>query len=131
MPYLNLPKKSQKTNTRNEHTPMRELRQKAYNTTEWRKLRETYMKQNPLCEECLKKGKVTPASSVHHIVSPFKGGECNKVLFLDYQNLQSICHTCHSEIHNKEQGHISPQEILRQLEMLMDDNIPNEYFDEQ
>ena len=89
------------------------------------------MKQNPLCEECLKKGKVTPATSVHHIQSPFKGGELNKVLFLDYTNLQSICHECHSEIHNKEQGHISPQEILRQLEMLMDDNIPDEYFDEQ
>lgn len=130
MPYINLPKKT-KENKRNENTPMRELRKKAYNTTAWRNLREAYMKQNPLCEECLKKGKVTPASSVHHIKSPFKGGELNKVLFLDYNNLQSICHECHAEIHNKEQGHISPQEILKQLEMLMDDNIPDEYFDEQ
>lgn len=129
MPYINLPKKTQKTNSRNEHTPMRELRRKAYNTTEWRKLRETYMKQNPLCEECLKKGKVTPASSVHHLASPFKTGEVNRTLFLDYNNLQSICHECHAEIHNKEQGHITPQEILKQLEDLFNENITDEQIE--
>ena len=120
MPTLNLPKKSHKP-VRNE-TENRKTRQSYYNTTEWRKLRETYIKQNPLCEECLKKGKVTPASSVHHIKSPFNKGEVNKVLFLDYNNLQSICHECHGIIHAKEQWHKPIEDIIKDLDSLLNDN---------
>lgn len=128
MPTINLPPKK-KRDTNHKQTDMRKLRQSAYNTTAWRKLRETYLKQNPLCEECLKKGKVTAASSVHHIKSPFQNGCVNQALFLDFDNLESICHDCHAELHNKEQGHITPQEVIRQLEELMSDNLPDEYFE--
>lgn len=126
MPYINSPKKVKRDNTRNEHTPMRELRRKAYNSTQWRKLRDVYIKQNPLCQECLNKGKVTPAEDIHHINSPFRGGEINWHLFLDYDNLEGLCKQCHSEHHNKEQGHISPKEILKQLEDLLDETITDE-----
>ena len=127
MPTLNLQKKTKKEiNQRNEHTPNRELRQKYYNTTEWRKLREAYLKQHPVCEECLNKGKVTPATSVHHIQSPFKNGECNKNLFLDYNNLMAVCHECHAEIHNKEQGHIPVEEVIKQLADLLNPEIKDE-----
>ena len=69
MPTLNLQKKTKKeTNQRNEHTPNRELRHKYYNTPEWKKLRETYSKEHPLCEDCLNEGKVVPAEDIHHIV---------------------------------------------------------------
>lgn len=129
MPTINLPKKAKKSNHHNQ-TDMRKLRQSAYNTTAWRKLRETYLKQNPLCEECLNLGRVTAASSVHHIKSPFLNGSVNQALFLDFDNLESICHDCHAELHNKEQGYITPKEILRQLEELMDNNISDEYFEE-
>ena len=122
MPTLNLNKKPKKETQRNEHTPNRDLRRQYYNTTEWRKLRESYIKQHPICEECLNKGKVTPATSVHHKQSPFKNGTANKQLFLDYNNLMAICHECHAEIHNREQGHISPQDILKQLADLLDEN---------
>ena len=105
---------------------MRILRATAYNNQNWKKLRETYLKTHPLCEECLKKGKVTPATSVHHKVSPFKNGEINYNLLLDYNNLESVDHECHAAIHNKEQGHISPEEIIRQLDALFDENIPDE-----
>lgn len=130
MPTLNLKKKTKKDNTRNEHTPNRELRQKYYNTQEWRKLRETYLKQHPVCEECLNKGKVTPATSAHHKISPFKNGECNKALFLDYNNLMAVCHECHSEIHNREQGHITVQDVLRQLADLLDPTITDEELEQ-
>jgi 5-methylcytosine-specific restriction protein A len=105
---------------------MRELRQKAYNTTIWRKIRLTYLKNHPICEECLAKGKVTPATSVHHIKSPFKGGEINYTLLQDYSNLEAVCHECHAEIHNKEQGHISPEDVLKQLDDLFNENIKDE-----
>lgn len=130
MPTINTLKKNTKKNTNHNQTDMRQLRQKAYRSTQWRKLRVTYLKQHPLCEECLKFGKVTPATSVHHIKSPFKGGETNQHLLLDYDNLMSVCHECHAEIHNKDNGYKSPEEIIKQLEMLLDDNIPDEYFDE-
>jgi 5-methylcytosine-specific restriction protein A len=126
MPTLNISRKTKKDNVRNEHSPNRELRQKYYNTTEWRKLRETYIKAHPVCEECLNKGRVTPATSVHHKNSPFKNGNCNKSLFLDYNNLEAVCHECHSEIHNREQGHITVQDVIKQLADLLDPTITDE-----
>ena len=84
MPTLNLQKKTKKEiNQRNENTASREMRRKAYNNPEWRKLRDIYIKEHPLCEDCLDKGKVVPAEDVHHIRSPFQNGECNKALLLD------------------------------------------------
>ena len=125
MPTINkIPKKPK--STKHNPTDMRELRQKAYNTTIWRKIRLTYLKEHPICEECLKKGKVTPATSVHHIKSPFKGGEINYTLLQDYSNLEAVCHECHAEIHNKEQGHISPEDVLKQLDDLFNENIKDE-----
>lgn len=129
MPTLNLNKKPKK-DTHHNQTPNRELRQKYYNTTEWRKLRESYMKQHPVCEECLNKGKITPATSVHHKTSPFKNGNCNKALFLDYNNLEAVCHECHAEIHNKEQGHISVQDVIKQLADLLDENKTDEELEQ-
>ena len=125
MPTLNLTKKKERNYNVNT-TDNRKLRQSFYNTTEWRKLRETYIKQNPICEECLNNGKVTPATSVHHKISPFKNGNGNKELFLDYNNLMSVCHLCHSIIHNREEGKTTIQDVLRQLADLLDPTITDE-----
>lgn len=97
---------------------MRKLRQKAYQNRHWRKLRDTYLKEHPICEECLKHGKVTPAEDVHHIKSPFRGGEINYNMLLDYHNLESVCKDCHGEIHAAQQGHQSPEKILQALDEL-------------
>ena len=131
MPTINTLKKNRKEYTRNEHTPNRDLRRKAYASPEWRKLRDWYMKQHPICEECLKNGKVTPASSVHHLKSPFKNGEINYTLLLDAANLESVCHICHANIHNKQLGHVSPQEIIKQLDDLFNENITDEEIEER
>lgn len=119
-----MPKKPK--STEHKDTDMRKLRAEAYNNTAWKKMRETYLKSHPICEECLKKGKITPATSVHHIKSPFKKGEVSYALLLDYSNLESVCHECHGEIHAKEQGHISPEEVLKQLDDLFNENIKDE-----
>lgn len=122
MPTLNLQKKTKKeTNQRNENTASREMRRKAYNNTEWRKLRDTYIKEHPLCEDCLDKGKVVPAEDVHHIRSPFQNGECNKALLLDYNNLMALCKQCHNKRHNPNQAP-KIQDVLRQLADLLDEN---------
>ena len=122
MPTLNITKKTKKeTNQRNENTASREMRRKAYNNPEWRKLRDIYIKEHPLCEDCLDKGKVVPAEDVHHIRSPFQNGECNKALLLDYNNLMALCKQCHNKRHNPNQAP-KIQDVLRQLADLLDEN---------
>lgn len=121
MPWINKPQKKVPSSAKTE-TDMRKLRQVAYQNTQWRKMRDCYIKEHPLCDECLKKGKITPAEDVHHIRSPFKKGEINWALLLDEDNLMSLCKNCHAEIHNKQLGHINPEEVLKQLDALFDEN---------
>ena len=130
MPTLNLQKKTKKeTNQRNENTVSREMRRKAYNNTEWRKLRDTYIKEHPLCEDCLNEGKVVPAEDIHHIRSPFQNGECNKALLLDYNNLMALCKQCHNKRHNPNQAP-KIQDVLRQLADLLDENKTDEELEQ-
>lgn len=62
----------------------------------WRKAREQHLRAHPLCAECKRHGRITPARVVDHIV-PHRG---DQVLFWDESNWQSLCdHTspwnCH------------------------------------
>lgn len=128
MPQINKPER--KPRPERKETDMRKLRQKAYQNTTWRKLRDTYMKSHPICEECLKTGKITPATDVHHIKTPFRNGEVNYGLLLDDKNLMSLCSECHGKIHAGQQGHVSPQDILKQLDALFDKNKPDSDFEQ-
>lgn len=123
MPTINKIQRKKRPTDKKE-TDMRELRRKAYNNTAWRKMRDTYLHEHPICEECLKKGKITPAEDIHHKKSPFKGGDINYGLLLDYDNLMAVCKKCHQAIHN--QKALSAEEIIRQLDALFDENIPDE-----
>lgn len=66
--------------------------EKKYNRS-WKKLRELYIAQHPLCEMCQKEGKLTPVDEVHHII-PIKEGGSNT-----WSNCMSLCHACHMKIH--------------------------------
>ena len=124
MPQINKPEK--KPRPERKETDMRKLRRIAYNDTRWRKERDTFLKEHPLCDDCLAKGKITPATSIHHKKSPFSHGEINWTLLYDWDNLMSLCHECHGERHAKEQGHVSAEDILKQLDDLFNDNIKDE-----
>ncbi len=129
MPTIQLLKNQRKTYSATTKTEMQKLRQKGYQSVAWKKLREVYMHQHPLCEECLKKGKVTPAEDIHHIRSPFTGGDINYSLLLDDKNLEAVCKKCHQLIHNAKEGYTSPEDILRQLDELFDENKPDSDFE--
>ena len=58
---------------------------------EWRTARERFLRRNPLCVECLKRGRIAPATVVDHIV-PHRGDE---KLFWDERNWQALCKACH------------------------------------
>ena len=62
-----------------------------YQSTAWRKLRAIKLDENPMCEECARSGRLTPAQMVDHIVPINKGGA-----ELDLDNLQSLCNACHA-----------------------------------
>ncbi len=64
----------------------------------WRKIRKAFLTAHPLCEECKKQGKFTPAEEVHHITPLSEGGTH------DYKNLMALCKSCHSRITAKEGG---------------------------
>lgn len=61
--------------------------------TAWRKIRARYVKLHPLCEVCQDQGRLTPVEHVHHIIELSDGGTH------DFENLMSVCKSCHSRIH--------------------------------
>ena len=70
-----------------------------YNTPKWKSLSRKQLKEHPFCTICGNK-----ATEVDHIVA-HKG---NLDLFYNEDNLQSLCHECHSkktleEIHERNQ----------------------------
>ena len=58
----------------------------------WKRVRDKFIKAHPLCEECKRAGKLTPAEEVHHIL-PLSCGGTN-----DVKNLMALCKACHSRI---------------------------------
>ena len=64
---------------------------KFYHTPAWRNLRKKYIKEHPLCEECLRNGDTTPGYAVDHIVRIKDGGAR-----LDENNLQTLCKRHHA-----------------------------------
>ena len=59
----------------------------------WKRIRDRYAAEHPLCERCLAEGRVTLMEEVHHIVPVSKGGTH------DRSNLMSLCRSCHNKIH--------------------------------
>ena len=57
----------------------------------WRQARKLFLQKHPLCAECQKEGRLTPATVVDHII-PHRG---DQKLFWDEQNWQPLCARCH------------------------------------
>ena len=57
----------------------------------YKKLRDLYIQQHPLCEACLKRGLLTPAEEVHHIVPVKWGGKHS------FENFMALCQSCHTK----------------------------------
>ena len=78
-----------------------------YHSSAWKKLRNRFIRSNPLCVMCEENGRVTPASMVDHI-TPIKDGGAT----LDERNLQSLCDPCHnSKTAQEKVGRVESLEI--------------------
>ena len=77
---------------------------KMINSNKWKLLRA---KSNPVCEVCEANNRSTLATEVHHTVPvesvPHELGM--RQLMFDYNNLQSLCHSCHSDAHRRAFSH--------------------------
>jgi 5-methylcytosine-specific restriction protein A len=73
-------------------TEYRKTTNNLYATGWWQRTRAEVLRRQPLCAECAKIGRVTPATEVDHII-PHRG---KRELFFDRSNLQPLCHSCHS-----------------------------------
>ena len=82
-----------------EYNQKKRTGQDFYNSGRWRKLRNWYIKTNPLCVDCKKQNHIKLADVVDHII-PIKDGGAQ----LDSQNLQGLCHLHHNQKSAKEQG---------------------------
>ena len=64
----------------------------------WKKIRDNYIKKNPLCEKCFSEGKLTLGKLVHHKKSISEGGTNEE------KNLMTLCVSCHEKIHRRRGG---------------------------
>ena len=63
-----------------------------YYSAKWRKLRNWYIANHPLCEQCQSEDRITPATEVHHII---ESKDNDAALFYNSDNLMALCHQCH------------------------------------
>lgn len=85
------------------HKNQRDMRESAARRgydSRWRRARRLYLSRHPLCVECERRGRLTPADTVDHVV-PHKG---DPVLLWDEANWQALCAPCHSRKTAREDG---------------------------
>ena len=58
----------------------------------WQRIRDRYAAAHPFCEECYKRGVLTPTEEIHHIKPLAHGGTHAE------NNLMALCKPCHSRI---------------------------------
>jgi 5-methylcytosine-specific restriction protein A len=59
----------------------------------WHTIRDRYISNHPLCEQCLKSDRFVPADEVHHITpTTLGGGHADN-------NLMALCKSCHAHLH--------------------------------
>ena len=71
-----------------------------YSSRAWKDARRNYKQSvGGLCEECLKKGIITPAEIVHHKTPLTDENVCDLEISLGWGNLQALCRECHAKAH--------------------------------
>ncbi len=112
MPYA--PKRHQPAGTgnskkeydqRRKNKPQRKLR----NSHQWQRVRQLVMQSHPLCWLCLRAGRTTAATHIHHI----QGIEVRPDLTFDRANLVPLCNRCHVSIEAKERAGQRTAELFK------------------
>lgn len=85
-----------------------------YTSWAWEKCRKSFLaERGGLCELCLKKGLIEPATQVHHKKHITPENLDDPMITLNHENLMALCDACHQEQHRKKRwrcdsmGHIA------------------------
>lgn len=71
-----------------------------YKSKRWQHARAAYLKsRQELCERCLRRGLITPATMVHHKIYLTEQNINDPRIALDFGNLEALCRQCHEEEH--------------------------------
>lgn len=75
-----------------------------YNSVAWKRLRDTFLKEHPICKICLEHNRVSPTTQIHHAIPFLRGHSIEEQwnLFLDEKNLIPVCDKCHTALHVKD-----------------------------
>jgi 5-methylcytosine-specific restriction enzyme A len=63
-----------------------------YSTRPWGRVSKFKLQEHPLCQACLKLGRIEPATVVHHKISIRSGGDP----YPSNDGLESLCVPCHN-----------------------------------
>ena len=75
-----------------------------YKSKTWKSTRESIWRRDAgLCVDCLKRGKITPAEEVHHIIPLTPENITDLNISLGSDNLVSVCRECHKARHGARQ----------------------------
>ena len=70
---------------------------KFYHSREWKRVREIVLiRDNYLCQHCLKENNIKAAEIVHHMVE-IKTDWSKRLII---KNMVSLCNSCHNQLHN-------------------------------
>ena len=71
-----------------------------YGTNNWKSCREYVWKRDGgLCVDCRKRGFITPAEEVHHVIPLTAENVKDPNISLNPDNLVSLCKECHKKRH--------------------------------
>lgn len=104
---MNTPNRPRKTPRATAgYDPSKKMRDRAYNryrrmigdagfyqSKQWRDVREMKLNRDPLCEDCMDRGVVTPGVDVDHV----KPRKQFPDLAFDLDNLRTLCKRCHGK----------------------------------
>ena len=104
----------------------KDLRYIAYNKNRrWRKIRDLWIMEHPLCENCLAHGIIYDGSSpknplsVHHINGFIRDNQIDYDLLYNANgdNLQTRCAKCHGLLHHGIKGELTKEDLQHQIEL--------------
>ena len=134
---------NKKRNWRGVSDKVAKDKQEIYNSREWKELTILKKRANPLCEQCIKDGEavgipggyIRSATCVHHII-PIETARTKdemRRLAFDWNNLMSLCKSCHARIH-KELGSNTAKIVRQRAEARQDrwaDNLMSKFVKQE
>ena len=74
-----------------------------YSSWAWRKCAASYRASvDGLCEDCRKRGLITPVAEVHHKIRLTPENVNKPEIALNWDNLEALCEDCHKKKHRKQ-----------------------------